>query len=139
MTKSSDGVSPSRPLANPRDVRRRLGNRGEEAAARYLSGRGLRILERGYRARCGEIDLIAREGEELVFVEVKTRHSLRFGDPLEAVTETKRRRIIRAASLYLQSTGSWDSPCRFDLVAVRFGPGGAEEVEHVRAAFQSDS
>lgn len=139
MTKSSDAVSPSRPPADRRDVRRRLGNRGEEAAARYLAGRGFRILERGYRARCGEIDLIAREGEDLVFVEVKTRHSLRCGDPLEAVTETKRRRILRAASLYLLSTGSWDSPCRFDLVAVRLGPGGAEEVEHVRAAFQGDS
>ncbi len=139
MTKSSDGISPPRRPADPRDVRRLLGERGEEAAARYLSGKGLRILERGYRARFGEIDLIAREGEELVFVEVKTRRSLRCGDPLEAVTEAKRRRILRAASLYLQSTGAWDSPCRFDLVAVRFGPGGAQEVEHVRAAFQGDS
>jgi putative endonuclease len=137
--KSSDGVPPSRIPADPEDARRQLGKRGEEAAARYLSEKGLRILERGYRVRCGEIDLIARDGDELVFVEVKTRRSLRCGDPLEAVTETKRRRILRAASLYLQSTGSWDSPCRFDIVAVRFGPGGAEEVEHLRAAFQADS
>ena len=133
--KSSDRP-PSRRI--PADPRRRLGNRGEEEAARYLSEKGLRILERGYRVRCGEIDLIARDGEELVFVEVKTRHSLRCGDPLEAITPSKRRRILRAASLYLQSTGSWNSPCRFDLVAVRFGPGGIQEVEHLRAAFQAD-
>ncbi len=139
MTKSSDGAPPSRPPASPPGVRRRLGDRGEEAAARYLAKRGFRILERGFRARCGEIDLIAREGEDLVFVEVKTRRSLRCGDPLEAVTGTKRRRILRAAALYLQSRGSWESPCRFDLVAVRFGPGGSEEVEHVRGAFQADS
>ena len=126
-------------LAEPTSGRRSLGVRGEEVAARHLTAKGLQILERGFRARCGEIDLIAREGEELVFVEVKTRSSAGCGDPLEAVTEVKRRRILRAASLYLQSTGSWDHPCRFDLVAVRIGPGGAEEVEHVRSAFQADS
>ena len=126
-------------LAEPTAGRRSLGDRGEEVAARHLTAKGLQILERGFRARCGEIDIIAREGEELVFVEVKTRSSTGCGDPLEAVTEAKRRRILRAASLYLQSTGSWDHPCRFDLVAVRIWPGGGEEVEHVRAAFQADS
>jgi len=138
MTMSSK--APLRWVLAERAARRRsLGERGEEVAARHLAAKGLQILERGFRVRCGEIDLIAREGEELVFVEVKTRSTTGCGDPLEAVTEAKRRRILRAASLYLQSTGAWDHPCRFDLVAVRLGPGGAEEVEHVRAAFQADS
>jgi len=128
MTKSSDGALPAR----------RLGIRGEETAAKHLSGKGFRILERGYRARFGEIDIIARDGEELVFVEVKARQSRGCGDPLESITAAKRRRILRAASLYLQSTGAWDSPCRFDIVAIRIGPGGEEEVEHLRSAFQAD-
>lgn len=139
MTTNSSASRAATLLAEPSDGRRSLGDRGEEAAARYLSRRGLRILARGYRVRCGEIDLIAQEGEEIVFVEVKTRASSGCGDPLEAVTEAKRRRIVRAAAAYLQSRGSWDRPCRFDLVAVRLGPGGAEEVEHVRSAFQADS
>ena len=130
---------PSWNLAEARPPDRSRGSFGEDVAARYLSGKGLRILKRGYRTRCGEIDLIALEGEELVFVEVKCRASLRCGDPLEAVTSTKRLRILRAATLYLQATGSWERPCRFDLVAVRLGPGGVEEVEHIRAAFQADS
>jgi putative endonuclease len=138
-TKNSDPPLPSWDLAETPPPRSSRGRFGEDVAARYLSGKGLQILKRGFRTRCGEIDLIAREGEELVFVEVKCRTSLRCGDPLEAVTSAKRLRILRAATLYLQATGSWDRPCRFDLVAVRLGPGGVEEVEHVRAAFQADS
>ncbi len=139
MMMSSRAARPATGLAEPPDRRRSLGDRGEEAAARHLSRKGLEILARGYRVRCGEIDLIAREGEEIVFVEVKTRASSGCGDPLEAVTAAKRRRILRAASFYLQSTGAWERPCRFDVVAVRLLPGGAEEVEHVRSAFQADS
>jgi putative endonuclease len=120
-----------------RDLRS-LGNLGEEAAARYLLERGFSILQRGFRARCGEIDLIAREGEEIVFVEVKTRTSAACGDPLEAITLAKRRRILRAASVYLQASGRWDRPCRFDLVAVRIGTEGTQ-LEHVRGAFRADS
>ena len=74
----------------PPDGRRSLGNLGEEAAARYLSRSGLRILARGYRVRCGEIDLIAREGEEIVFVEVKTRLDATVGAP-EGAGRSKRR------------------------------------------------
>jgi putative endonuclease len=136
---NSETVSPSWRLAERPDPRRLRGRRGEEIAARYLSEKGFRILQRGYRARCGEIDLIALDGAELVFVEVKCRSSLQCGDPLEAVTPTKRGRILRAAALYLQATGGWERPCRFDIVAVRLGPGGSQEVEHVRAAFQTES
>jgi putative endonuclease len=136
---SSDLGSPAWGLAERPDPRRLRGEQGEDIAARYLESRGFRILQRGYRARCGEIDLIARDGEDLVFVEVKCRTSSRCGDPLEAVTPAKRRRILRAASVYLQSNGAWEHPCRFDIVAVRLGPGGNREVEHLRGAFQADS
>lgn len=134
---SSDRAPAGFLLTEPVPPPASLGERGERIAERYLTGKGLRILERGYRARCGEIDLIAEEGEELVFVEVKTRTSARFGDPLEAVTPWKRRRILRAASLYLQSRGAWNRPCRFDVMAIRLDSHGGAEVEHVRGAFDA--
>jgi len=129
----------TRILSEPDGPKRLLGARGEVIAERYLAQRGVRILERGFRVRSGEIDLIAEEGEELVFVEVKTRTSSRFGDPLDAVTPAKRRRIVRAASLYLQSKGAWDRPCRFDLIAVRLAPDGQVEVEHLPGAFTAET
>ena len=82
---------------------------------------------------------VPEDGEELVFVEVKCRTTPACGDPLEAVTPFKRRRILRAAALYLHATGSWERPCRFDIVAVRLGPDGSAEVEHLPAAFQAES
>jgi putative endonuclease len=139
MTRSFERVQPAWTLGESEDARAVRGRHGEAVAARYLLNQGYRILARGFRTRCGEIDLVAAEGDELVFVEVKSRASLQCGDPLEAVTVAKRRRILRAAALYLQSSGSWERPCRFDLVAVRWGPAGEEEVEHIRDAFRADS
>lgn len=81
---------------------------------------------------------MAEEGEEVVFVEVKTRTSTGFLAPREAVSAAKRRRMIRAAQLYLQRTGEIDRPCRFDLVAVRLDPGKPPEVDHVPDAFRAD-
>jgi putative endonuclease len=125
-------------LSEPADPRRSLGNWGERLAENHLARNGIRILERGFRVRSGEIDLIGEEHGELVFVEVRTRSSARFGDPLETVRDGKRRRILRAASCYLQSRSAWHRPCRFDLVAVRKGPSGSVEVEHIRDAFRAD-
>jgi len=130
----SEGIALSEPTA-----RKRLGTWGERLAEAHLTGKGIHILERGFRVRSGEIDLIGEERGEIVFVEVRTRSSARFGDPLETVRDAKRRRIVRAASCYLQSRGAWNRPCRFDLVAVRKGPSGSVEVEHVRDAFQADA
>src|SRR6185437_3918670 len=79
-----------------------LGDRGERAAARYLRSKGLRIITRGYRTRLGEIDLIARDGDTLVFVEVKSR---RRGVPAEAVTLAKQRRLTLAALQFLAEHG----------------------------------
>ncbi len=110
-----------------------VGREGEAAAARLLQDRGYKILARNYRCRHGEIDIIAFEGGEYVFVEVKTRLTDEKGSALDAVTEAKQRKLARVAEQYLAERGLDDRPCRFDVVAVTPGGGGADEV--VRGAF----
>lgn len=100
--------------------RRAAGRRYEEAAGAYLESLGYRILERNYRCRRGEIDLIARDGAVLVFIEVKFRRGPAAGDPAEAVDARKRRRIVTAARMYLAERRlSPQTLCRFDVVAFR--------------------
>ena len=116
-----------------------FGDRGERAAARLLRRTGLRILLRGYRTTRGEIDLIAREGKTLVFVEVKTRTR---GMPAEAVTPEKQRRLTLAALHFLKRHGLLDRPrevpCRFDVVAIVWPEGrGRPEITHHRDAFDA--
>ena len=98
--------------------RRRLGNYGEMLARRILEGRGYRILHRRYQTRYGEIDLIAHDGNQLVFVEVKTRISKAFGTGLEAITKRKKAHLLRTAYCYLQQHAYRDQPCRFDIIAL---------------------
>jgi putative endonuclease len=112
-----------------------LGRRGEAVAARYLAGRGFRILERRFRTRAGEIDLVAEEAETMVFVEVKTRTSEVCGRPAEAVDRRKQSRLARAAAVYLARAGRPDAACRFDVVEVWDDPGGTWRVGHIRGAF----
>ncbi|MGP0065841.1 MAG: YraN family protein [Isosphaeraceae bacterium] len=113
---------------------RMLGDRGERAAARYLRKQGMRVLLRGVRSRYGEIDLIARDGDTLVFVEVKAR---RQGEPAEAVTAEKQRRISLAALRFLRGHDLLEQRCRFDVVAIVW-PDGRQEprIEHIRNAFE---
>ena len=112
-----------------------LGDRGERAAARFLRKRGMRILRRGYRTDHGEIDLIARDGDTLVFVEVKAR---RRGQPAEAVTTEKQRRLTLAALHFLKRYGLLETRTRFDVVAILWPDDGAEpEIEHIRDAFEA--
>ena len=125
------------PYESPPGRHIRLGRRGEEEAERHLAWRGYRILERRYRTRAGEIDFIAEDGATLVFVEVKTRSSLRFGRPSEAVGFRKRARIAAAASLYLALRGGPERPCRFDVVEVLESTGGALRVRIIRDAFEA--
>ena len=95
------------------------GPRGEEYAAAYLTAQGYAIAARNYRTRYGEIDLIAKEGNTICFLEVKYRHAGQYGDPAEAVDHKKQRRISNAASYYLYSNRiPFDTPCRFDIAAV---------------------
>ena len=95
---------------------------GESLALKHLKTRGCKILAQNYRARRGEIDLIVQDGEFTVFVEVKTRRSLRFGLPQAAVTRQKQRQISKVALAYLQARNLLDAPCRFDVIAIHLSP-----------------
>ncbi len=118
----------------PPTNRRKQGKNGEDLAAQYLERSGLKILERNYRFERGEIDLIAEEGEELVFVEVKARRSNTFGPPEDAVTEEKQEQIYAVADGYLFEHNINNRPCRFDVVAIEFRDGCAE-IRYIRDAF----
>jgi putative endonuclease len=115
-------------------LNRLLGNRGEEAAAQYLRREhGFRILVRSYRTAWGEIDLIARDGDTLVFIEVKAR---RQGTPAEMVTPEKQRRLTLAALHFLKRHKLLEQRCRFDVVAIVWPENGsAPQIEHIRDAF----
>jgi putative endonuclease len=113
-----------------------LGRWGEKFASRFLKRQGYRVLARNVVLPVGELDIVARDGEELVFVEVKTRTSGEFGGPLGAVGPAKRRKIIQAARSYVAQHRLGECPCRFDVVGVTRGEEGKEpEVELVRGAF----
>ena len=118
-------------------VKDAVGRFGEQLAARALSEAGLRILARNWRCDQGELDIVAREGTTIVFVEVKTRSTTAFGTPAEAVTPAKAARIHRLALRWLdehRAAAGW-GPIRFDVVAVvRCGADGPV-VEHLRGAF----
>lgn len=115
--------------------RQGLGRRGEQLARDWLEGAGYRILEANCRTSSGELDLVAEEGGELVFVEVKSRRGDAFGSPLEAVDRRKQARIIRCAREYLSRRRSHGRPARFDVVAVTF-TGGKPAIEVVKNAFE---
>lgn len=112
--------------------RRALGDAGEELACDYLRRRGWTILDRNWRCRAGELDIVAAEGTRLVAVEVKTRASTRFGTPLEAITPAKSSRLHRLVLLWAASHRHRHSGVRVDVVAVLMPPGGPARVEHVR-------
>ncbi len=108
------------------------GLEGERIAEEYLTGKGMQCLDRRYRAKCGEIDLIMRDGNTLVFVEVKSRFSSNSaGTGLSAVQYGKQRRIARAASIYMMKHRETNSFCRFDVVEVN-----RDGVIHIPNAFQ---
>src|SRR5690606_35812260 len=114
---------------------RALGGRGEALAARFLRDAGMEIVARNWRCRHGELDLIARHGAITVFVEVKTRRTLTFGTPAEAVTVGKQQRIRRLALLWLaEQDGPWQ-PIRFDVVSVLMMPGQRPRIDHLAAVF----
>jgi putative endonuclease len=119
-------------------VRRRLGQAGEEAAARALTARGYRILVRNVRLGRGEIDLVCEHDGDVVFVEVKARRGAAFGTPAEAVTARKQRALLALAARYLSRTGRADRTCRFDVVEVWLAGGGrAVRVDVLRDAFHA--
>jgi putative endonuclease len=116
--------------------RQTLGKSGEDLACRELEQRGYAILDRRYRTRFGELDIVARENGTVVFVEVKTRGSVRYGEALEAITWHKRRKIVLMAGEYMLWHGLGAAPCRFDVVAIHWN-GGRPRVEVVTGAFEA--
>jgi putative endonuclease len=115
----------------------RLGTQGEKLAARHLRRQGFKILYRNFRGRQGgEIDLVCRERDTLVFVEVKTRTREDFGRPLEAVDRQKQRRISLGGLAWLRLLGNPDIFFRFDIVEVTIAQGRPPRIELIRNAFQ---
>ncbi|HEY4268537.1 MAG TPA: YraN family protein [Galbitalea sp.] len=112
-----------------------LGRRGEKLAADHLVAAGLSILEQNWRCPQGEIDLIATEGDELVFVEVKTRSSVAFGHPLEAITTQKLARLRRLAAAWCDAHPGSHRRIRIDAVAIIAPTHGLVEIEHLRRVF----
>ncbi len=116
------------------EQRQSLGKWGEEQAARFLRRCGMKILVRNLRTPVGEIDIVARKGGTLVFVEVKTRRGCAYGAPQEAVGAAKQRQIVRAASWYLNDRGWQKLQPRFDVLAVRV-QGDEACIDHIADAF----
>ncbi|WP_072313770.1 YraN family protein [Agrococcus sp. Marseille-P2731] len=108
-----------------------LGLDGEAAASVHLERAGMRIIDRRWRCAHGELDIVALDGDTLVFVEVKTRRGLAFGHPFEAITPSKVRRLRMLAALWLEATGQ-RGPVRLDAVGIIAPLGGAWRVEHLR-------
>jgi putative endonuclease len=112
--------------------KRATGDKHEDRALDYLQSRGLVLQSRNYHSRHGEIDLIMRDGETLVFVEVRYRKSNRFGGAVLSITPAKQRKIALTALQYLQKHKKTESPCRFDAVAIT-----DTNTEWIKAAFDS--
>lgn len=116
------------------DHRRRTGEDGEALAVKFLKKKGYKIIERNYRCKSGEIDIIARDGDALAFIEVKARHTDEFGGPKWAVTPQKQRKISMVALKYLKETEQMEKKARFDVVAIHLLP-EHPDVEIIKNAF----
>jgi putative endonuclease len=125
-------------------VKDAVGRFGEQVAADHLHADGLMILERNWRCRSGELDIVALDGSALVFIEVKTRSSLAFGSPAEAIDQAKIKRIRRLAMLWIgerragdanRDTAAYWASVRFDVISVVRRARGGLDVEHLRSAF----
>jgi putative endonuclease len=112
-----------------------VGNRGEELAAAFLVRNGFELIERNFRCKGGEVDIVAKDGKTLVFVEVKSRKTLTYGVPQLAVTPFKQRQISKAALTWLAKNHKHDSPARFDVIAILLNGDYQHQIEHIRNAF----
>lgn len=117
---------------------RKLGDRGEDAAAAFLERNGFTIVERNWRCPAGEVDIVALDGDTLVLCEVKTRKTPAKGTPDEAVTPAKQRRYARLAAAYLLHTGSVDVAVRFDVISILVVAPDRALLRHHRGAFSAD-
>lgn len=115
----------------------RLGRQGEQAAADYLRSQGYVVLEQNYRCPLGELDIVAQKGDVVAFVEVKTRRSLHYGRPCEAVNYHKKRHIINTAGWYIGSHAASGVRYRFDVVEVLAVTGSEMRINHIENAFEA--
>jgi len=113
----------------------KLGAKGEGAAVDFLKKNGYKIITKNYKTPMGEIDIIAQDNKTLVFIEVKTRESLIYGQPFEAVNSAKKRKIANAALLYLKRFKQQIPPCRFDVVSICY-VNDSPKCELIRDAFE---
>jgi putative endonuclease len=113
-----------------------LGELGESIAVSFLQGLGMRIVERNFSCVCGELDIVAKDGKTVVFVEVKCRKDKRYGPPQLAVTPFKQRQISKAALVWLTKKRLNDVEARFDVVAILLRDHNLPEIEHIRNAFE---
>ena len=112
-----------------------LGERGETIATAYLKGQKFTIVERNFRCKAGEVDIIARDGNSFVFVEVKTRRNLSFGPPQLALTPFKQRQISKAALTWLAKKKLFGANARFDVIAILLPDHQLPVIDHIRNAF----
>jgi putative endonuclease len=112
-----------------------LGNKGEDLAVIFLEKKGYKIVAKNYKNYVGEIDIIARDGETTVFIEVKTRANDSFGYPFEAVHSRKRLKLRNLALLYMKKQGE-EIPIRFDVLSIMYTDNGQKQIEHIIDAFE---
>jgi len=117
--------------------KKKVGKKGEEIALSFLRKRGYNILDRNFRCRLGELDIVAEENNQIVFIEVKTRENLSFGLPQESLDYLKKKRLTRLALFYLASRHLKNISCRFDVVAVFLKKGRVENIHLIKNAFEA--
>lgn len=117
------------------ELQKKLGQKGEDAVEEYLRKRKYEILERNFSCRFGEIDIVAKDGDELVFIEVKTRRSRGFGEPQEAIDRRKRRRVQRACEYYINKQHC-ELPYRIDAALVVIDSRGTMRVDYIKYAIE---
>jgi len=117
------------------NYKKQFGNRGEDIAVDYLEGKGFEIIERNYHYGHGELDIIAKDKNVLVFVEVKTRKNLEFGPPELAITKNKQRQVRKVAEAYLIEKNITDTDVRIDVVAILIQKNIPPKITHIENAF----
>ena len=115
-----------------------LGSLGEESAVRFLKENGYKILNRNYKTKFAEIDIIALDKDTLVFIEVKTRHSDKFGMPSEAILPSKQRQISKAALAFLKEKNLFHKKARFDVVSILYSLSEKPKFDLIKNAFELD-
>ncbi len=119
-------------------LRQHIGKHGEAIAARFLASRGFSVLRKNFITPFGEIDLVAKQAEYIVFVEVKTRISERFGTPLSAITTAKKKHILKNCRYYLARHNLCEAPCRIDVIGINIDAEGQPQViKHVKNAIET--